>query len=114
MTDYALFAGCLVVLGVLVILWRQTAALERLAGGGRLAQERERHNWHQFTGRLLEFLYSPDQQKLILQHGNERLEQMRLDASLSGKEIKKGTPREPLFRADSDTEAPEGETAGMQ
>jgi hypothetical protein len=68
--------------GVLVVLWRQSVGLERLAGGDRLARDRERHDHYRLISQLAEKLHAPESFELARTHAQERTTQSQLDAAL--------------------------------
>ena len=67
-------------LSIVALLWRQTNAIQAMSGIQMLKRDRERLDHLQMIQQLIEKLYDPDNVKLALQHGNERLHLRRLDA----------------------------------
>ena len=80
MTWLTLFLVLSVWLYILALLWRQTIAIQAMSGIQMLKRDRERLDHLQMVQQLIEKLYDPDNVKLALQHGNERLHLRRLDA----------------------------------
>jgi hypothetical protein len=74
--------SAVIVLGVVALLWRQTASLERLSGQSQRERDRERHDSFSMLQKLIERTTTIDLQKLNIQHGNERLQQMQTDLQM--------------------------------
>lgn len=80
MNESVYITSGLVFIGLVALIWRQTSALESMAGAKARSEDRTRRDCYQLIERLLEKRDTTDGLELARVHRVERVQQVRQDA----------------------------------